>query len=301
MIAIAVLVARQKLAGVALSWRQQPKIGLVSRRIWGVKMSWPWILAIVVALIAGFWLGSWGASLSIRDAARQMLRTQAIDRNNYLRVLRRELANHLMQRDAVAYERLYERVSDEVAKYSTFSKEGLRAEARAIAERYPQYGDFDMVGTREHVLYPDAMDWNDDESVSEHFRNIVRFQAANALLDENWKYFHAVSEDDRKHLHEYVQRVLDSRLRRKLRRAIEIYYRYRGDELNFENDEFSVVWVSHIAEARQGVHFKRTDEYGLHWVFDDHSGYYASDSTFQMERRLNTVRDSYEEAERCHQ
>jgi hypothetical protein len=69
-----------------------------------------------------------------------------------------------MQRDPAAFERLYGRVSEEVAGYAKFSKEGLLAEFRALCERYPQYSDFDFIGTREHVLYPDAFDRADDEN-----------------------------------------------------------------------------------------------------------------------------------------
>lgn len=258
-------------------------------------MPWPWLLALLVALVVGFWLGAKAAGAGFQDTAQRLLRTHAIDRNNYLRVLRREIANHLMQRDPTKFERLYESVADEVWKYETFSKIGLAAEHRAICERYPQYSDFDFIGTREHVLYPDAFSWNDDESVSEHFRYIVKFQALNALLDRDWKHFRATSEDDLEHLREYTRRVLDTRLRKKMVRAMSLYYQARGESLDFEADEFSVVHVSHVAELRRGIHFKKTGEYGLHTLFDDHVGHYRSDATFDEQSWLDTIRDSYEE------
>lgn len=260
-------------------------------------MPWLWLLAILIAVVLGFWFGAWGAGLGYKEATQQLLRAQAMDRNNFLSVIRREIANHLMQRDPRAFEGLYERTYDEVARYVTFSKAGLLAEFRSLCERYPQYSDFDFIGTREHVLYPDALALGDDVDTGEHFRNIVRFQALNALLDDNWKHMRATTEDDRKHLHEYVKRVLDTRLRRKLERAIQAYYGARRDELDFENDDYSIIHVSHVAELRKGIHLKKSDEYGLHALFEEHERYYGSDRTFEQQRHLDRVRDSYLEGD----
>jgi hypothetical protein len=117
----------------------------------------------------------------------------------------------------------------------------------------------------------------------------------NALLDENWRYFHATSEDDRKHLHEYVRRVQDARLRRRLERAIQMYYQARGDELEFENDSISIVHVPHVAELRRGIYLKKSGEYGLYALFEQYERFFGSDATFEQERYLERARDRYEE------
>jgi hypothetical protein len=84
-------------------------------------------------------------------------------------------------------------------------------------------------------------------------------------------------------------------LKRKLERAIQVYYQSRGDELDFENDDYSIVHVSHVAELRKGIHLKKSDEYGLHALFEEHERYYGSDCTFEQQRHLDRVRDIYEE------
>lgn len=255
-------------------------------------MDWLWLLALVGGIVIGFWLGSKATAEGVKPGVQQLARTQAYDRNNYLRILRRELSNHLMQRDAEAFARLYEKLHYDIERYKTFAKDALVGELRALVERYPQYDDFDLIGTREHVLYPDAFGINGDDDVSDHFRAIVRFQALNAKLDDAWSGFRATSEDDLKHLHEYAARVRDAKFKRRLRAAINQFYLARGEDKDaFEMRDFSVVRVSHIAEIRYGVHFKDTDEYGLFGSFhgdraEPYEHYYRSDALFQEQTAL---------------
>jgi len=266
-------------------------------------VDWWWLVALVAGLVLGFWIGAKLATEGFKPGVRELARTQAYDRNNYLRVLRRELANHLMQRDADGFARLYEKLHYDLVRYDKFSREALAGEFRALIERFPQYDDFDLIGTREHVVYPDAFGLNDDEDVGEHFRSIVRFQALNAKLDETWSHFKATSEDDLKHLHEYARGVRDAKFKKRMKAAIDFYYLARGEERDsFEARDFSVVRVTHVAEIRYGVHFKDTDEYGLYGAFhgdraEPFEHYYRTDSAFENETPLMMLRDvDYERA-----
>lgn len=265
----------------------------------GVQVDWLWLFALIGGLVIGFWMGSKATAEGVKPGVLQLAQTQAYDRNNYLRILRRELANHLMQRDADAFARLYEKLHYDLMRYEKFSKEALAGEFRGLVERFPQYDDFDLIGTREHVLYPDAFGMNDDEDVGEHFRSIVRFQALSAKLDESWSRFKATSEDDLKHLHEYARGVRDAKFKKRLKAAIDFYYLTIGrDKLGepLETRDFSVVPVSHVAEIRYGVHFKDTDEYGLYGAFhgdrpEPFVHYYRTDSLFENETPLMMLRD----------
>ncbi len=259
-------------------------------------MEWLWLPSLIGGFVVGLIVGGKGAASRAADIVRQVLREQATDRFSFLRVLRREIANHLMQRDPRAFERLYERLHGEVARYKTFSHEALQAERRALCERYPDYSDFDVIGSREHILYPDAI-WEDDERVREHFSDIVRFQALNSMLDETWKRFEATTDDNAKHLRAYIPSVLDSRLKRSLQAAMRYYHAYRDrDKLNFDSDYVSVVHVPHVAEVRYGIHLKKTNEYGIYALFEEYRSYYGSDETSKQERHLHDVKDSYDEA-----
>ncbi len=51
------------------------------------------------------------------------------------------------------------------------SKEERAAELLLITKRYPMYEDFDLVGTRAHVLYADALSGYELEDIEEHFLN----------------------------------------------------------------------------------------------------------------------------------
>lgn len=260
-------------------------------------MEWLWLLALLAGGVLGFWLGAKGAAEGAKPVIQRFAETQAYDRNNYLRILRRELANHLMQRDSASFARLYEKLHYDIAKYDTFSKEALAGELRALVERFPQYDDFDLVGTRQHVLYPDALSIHDDDDVGEHFRSIVRFQALSAKLDPAWSRFKSTSEDDLKHLQDYARDVRDAKFKKRLKAAIDTFYLARGEERDsFETRDFSVVRVSHIAEIRYGVHFKDTDEYGLYGAFhgdraEPFEHFYRSNMMFTDEASLTGLRE----------
>ena len=109
----------------------------------------------------GFWIGGKATTEGVKPGLQQLARTQAYDRNNYLPILPRELANHLMQRDPEAFARLYEKLHYDIDRYKSFAKDALLGEFRALIERFPQYDDFDLIGTRQHMRYPDAFGMND--------------------------------------------------------------------------------------------------------------------------------------------
>ena len=69
----------------------------------------------------------------------------------------------------------------------------------------------------------------------------------------------------------------------------------------FENDFYSIRYLSHYAEDRYGIHLKHTNEFGIYslYVYDDgrasHS-FYRSDSAFQLEQCLDPLHAVLEEA-----
>ncbi len=251
-----------------------------------------WFGFSVFAFAVGVFLGMKIAGSAMKPGLQEMAHDIASDRKNYLEILRREIVNHLMQRDPVKFKKVYERVHNEIMKYKTFSKEGLANELGGLCESFPKYSDFDLLATRSHVLYADAFASFDDEEVSEHFRTLVRFQALNARLKDSWSLWEPTSENDLEHLREYVRQIIDSRFEQRLKSAISHYRLCKsiGPEA-YETPELSIVSVSHFAEIRYGVHFKDTGEYGLYGCFygdraKPHESYYRSNFLFEDETPL---------------
>src|ERR1700719_156035 len=147
------------------------------------------------------------------------------------------------------------------------------------------YEDFDLVGTRGHVLYADALSMYPLENIEEHYLNLVKFHALKLVLDEGWQFRSAATSDrDLEHLQEYVQKIKDTKFRQRLLAAVDEFFAHRrGDRLRgegpiaYETDRLAVSYVPHFAENRYGFHFKDTDEFGLYTSFIDDS----RDKTYQ--------------------
>jgi len=79
-------------------------------------------------------------------------RSQATDRNNLLSTWRREMANILLWRDPERYLRLYQALHTEISAYKGWKPATLQTKFDVLAKMYPQYEDFDAIGTRRLTL-----------------------------------------------------------------------------------------------------------------------------------------------------
>jgi hypothetical protein len=205
--------------------------------------------------------------------------------------------------DPDRYVELYRSLHAEVSACKDWKPTALQTKYDEISKRYPQYEDFDPIGTRLHVLYPDAR-WKSNEELEGHFADITRFQAILCARNPQWNWFTATSDNDLSHLVKYVGQVKDTKFQLRLERAIGDFYVWRTgkDDLTGAEDQTDVFnyrdttvrRVEHFAENRYGVHFKNTNEWGLYcfFVFDDGRisySYYRSDNTFQQERHLDVL------------
>jgi hypothetical protein len=75
---------------------------------------------------------------------------------NYLNTLRRELANHLVWQDPDRYLQLYQLIHAETATFEDLTTVAAQARLLELSKKYPQYQDFDLIGTRDYVIYADA-------------------------------------------------------------------------------------------------------------------------------------------------
>jgi hypothetical protein len=239
-------------------------------------MYWLWfVCTATIALVVGLSIGAAIVNNSMQPAIQRLNANMAGGHDFLLRVLRRELANWMFRRDPDRYLRIYKEAHEAAKEISAAMRTEQQAQLANLTAKYPHYADFDLINTRDHVLYADALNFTSFDQVERHFSNIVQFQALQIALDENWRYFEATRADDLAHLEKYVKQFKDARFKRRLQAAIDEYHAHRGDifvdrdvrKFLCETATFSVQLVPNLAETSYGVHFKDTDEFGLYTIF----------------------------------
>jgi hypothetical protein len=271
-----------------------------------LTVHWGWLVgAAIVGLVAGFVLALRAAASAVKPVNDRLLRDSATDRNLLLNVLRRELANWMIRRNPDRYLLVYGKAHTIAAAVSNCTSNERQLRLSLLCIKYPIYQEFDLLSTREHVLYSDAFAGRSYDDVQEHYINIVEFQALLiASGDPFWSGEAATSDDDLMHLKDYVRKVKDTRFHDRLNRAIIEYDNHcynlwseegrKSGEALYETDAFRVWQVSHFAETRYGVHFKDTNEFGLYGRFhgdrdEPYTSFYRSDRRFQEEIILDNL------------
>jgi hypothetical protein len=233
----------------------------------------------------------------------------ASDRELMLATFRRELANYMVRLDPDRFLRLYRKARAAENAIDKADNEMREAELTIITKKCPMYADFDLVGTREHVLYADAFNMHPLEDIEEHYLNLVRFHALQRASNPDWQFRSpATSDKDLEHLQGYVQKIKDTKFKQRLDTAIAEFHAFtsarglsRLDEPGespfiYETGVLAVRYVSHFAESRTGFHFKDTDEYALYGVFfadgrdEPYRSFYRSDANFEAENYIDHLR-----------
>ena len=125
----------------------------------------------IVALVVGFFLGAKLIAKGSLPGIQEMQKTQAIDRANYLFTLRRELANILIWRDSQRYVKLYQELSLEFVSLKSWRMEEINKRLSELTKQYEFYNDFDIIGSKEYVLYSD--NWHNYEELESRYRDIA--------------------------------------------------------------------------------------------------------------------------------
>ena len=256
-----------------------------------------WVLTIVALIAVAVFAFRQGAKAA-DGPITEMLSAQAHDRMNYLSTLRRELANYLIGRDPDRYVRLYTLIHAETAPIKDLAPAGLHERLAALCKKYPNYQDFDLIGTRDYVLYGDTLAGDLDE-IEQRYRDIAMFQAVMIASTKSWKWFRATDAKELEHLNGYVKRVHDTKFRLRLEQAVREHYIWEGGkeadpDAPYQSQDFSVCRVDHYAENRYGVEDKKTRQFGLYGFFiaDDgriFNSYYRSDAAFEREEHLDKL------------
>jgi hypothetical protein len=258
-------------------------------------MEWLWL---VVA--AGVALYLWQHFRSPKAKTPMFSSTglnMASDRELVLTTFRRELANYMVRLDPDRFLHLYRKARAAEAAIDNADKDERDAQLTLITKKYPRYEDFDLIGTREHVLYVDSLSMYPLEDIQEHFLSLVKFHALQRVMNADWQFRgRATTDKDLEHLRSYVQKIKDTKFRQRLLSAMAEFLR-RDDRSGlpeglviYETDTLAVFHVPHFAENRYGVHFKDTDEFGLYGSFYDD----GRDKTYPIENsRLRLISITY--------
>jgi hypothetical protein len=134
------------------------------------KLPKPWkvsqmelFLVGLVALVVGFFLGAKLIAKGSLPGLKEIDKAQAIDRANYLFTLRRELANILIWRDSQRYVKLYQELCSEFKSFKSWRLEEINKRLSELSKEYEFYNDFDIIGSKEYVLYSD--NWHNYEEL----------------------------------------------------------------------------------------------------------------------------------------
>ena len=264
----------------------------------------------LVALIAGSMVGSKLSVKAVTPLLTEVSNTQAIDRANFLQTLRRELANILIWHNPQRYLQLYGQLHSEFQSLGSWQPEAISKRLAELCKKYPNYSDFDVIGTREYVLYPDGVSWTADADLELRYRDLVTFVALSVIGDPAWKeassrgFVHKLSGNELAHLTEYVQKIEDTKLRLRIDQAVQAYYGRRDEQSAvLDNDFYTVRPLDHFAEHRFGIHLKRTNEFAIYSFFVFDSGrisysYYRSDPTFERDEHLDVLTAVLDEIKR---
>jgi hypothetical protein len=261
----------------------------------------------LAALIVGLLLGMKFTAKAALPGIKDIQGTQAIDRANYLFILRRELANILIWRDPQRYLRLYQELSSELSSLGSWRLEEVKKNLAELCKKYPSYDDFDIIASKEYVLYPDAVSWNSYEKLEAHYRDIATFVALSLIGDTSWNnerwrikldFTHKFVPDGNEHLSEYIEQIEDTKLIMRIDQAMDAYYTMRDKETGMLNNDFFEVKTLHRSSPDHcySLHIKRTKEFAIFSTFihdDGHTTdvYYRSDSTFEKEQMLHPNND----------
>ena len=251
------------------------------------------------ALLAGH---LWRGRKSKSEAAQpdEILVTRAIDRANFLQALRREMANVLIWRNPKNYLQIYRELRSLVASFYSFRLEEIQRILNEICDVYPNYVDFDLISTREYVLYADGFSSFPDEIIENCYRNIIQFVALSVLAKPEWKeaasrgFVHGFDDAELLHLSRYVQKIEDTKMKLRIEQAMDAYFARSREFISFDSDFCSVRPIQSVIESRYGIHLKRTGEFAICRLFvtdDDKTiyHYYRSDVKFEQEAPLDTL------------
>jgi hypothetical protein len=209
----------------------------------------------------------------------------------WLDSLRRELALWLIDTNPSAFEEAYYKARGFDTELRKASADRISAERNALAQKYPFFIDFDLVGLKHFVPFEGEMDTELD--IVLRYLDISKMLTLLSIEDASYDIQPFSDRDE-----EVFRRVIDRKKHRALQQHIDIamgrYYAFQRDRqdapMEFSDRDYSVCVLPHVAELRYGITVKADGQRGIYSQFfgDDKAftTYYEADERFEEKHPL---------------
>jgi len=233
----------------------------------------------------------------IENAEEKHLNSES-DRQHWANALLREIGNEIISRDRQFYVDKFKSMVSEWTELKNSGKDEFQKRLNEISIEYPMYLDFDYLQSWPHQIYADRFSWASTEELWGIYKDIKIFHAVKRELDKNLETLPSpFSEEELKHLAEYVQTIENTELLAHLHNAMDEYNLLNGNEVEwlegdwiYETRKYKFKHVSHYAESRIGVYIKDLKKYGLWGRFIDgdkaYYSFYATNEKFEEQEDI---------------
>ena len=253
----------------------------------GNAVDWSWVLVIFLLIVTALFGYGFFVTLKQKEITSKLLVT-ANRQLNF--VLRREVANELLRRDANKYKDNFKIILERTElslKGKSFDEKML--ELNAIKLKWQHLEGFDILGTREYLLYAHGFKDISDSELWDFYESVI--------LQETMLLSPYSESVQCKHLLKYCEQIEDSRLLVHLYRArdeflildnIDHESESEMGKIEWETSAYKFWWLSTVPYEikRIGVYVKEMNRYGtwsLHDMDDDNIGrtlFQAADKDF---------------------
>lgn len=267
-----------------------------------------WIIGITIfvsGLLIGMGLVAYRFSTLIKNDTTipELERNKAMDLSALLAVYRREIANYLILNNPKKFLKTYKKIEKQLRELDRSDKETLNARRLILTKKYPQYSDFDSLGTYDYALYSECYSGNEDDLVECYTDNIILHHLNYLLIKKNgmslWEALPRNDDNDYiKHLKEYTDRIEDTKLQQMLILAFQEFElnKPRLNKINSKNriwyksSWFSVYYIPWKNPSTEyGFHFHQINEFGIVETYEESIFYYRSDLNFEKSNHLNNL------------
>ena len=263
------------------------------------------VVGIFLLIILGLLLAKAISILSkpFTEELDRLKRYQANDQLEMLHAYARDTANEIILRDEQNFARNFAELCDEWKEIETKTLADKEEVLQEIVKEHPSYKDFNLNCSKLYVLAADGFDWESDEGLRKHYRDIRIYISLISELNPTWKKSPGIFPDELEEVRKYCNRVTDTKLLAHLHRAKEHYDIFRfskeweeSDTGEFETAQYLIKPTDSIAGIAYGAYVKEMDMYGKWDTFYDEKTYvtyYKSDASFKLEKPFDRLTCRY--------
>ena len=259
----------------------------------------PTFLGLVIFVLA-IELARRKTPLELASQTKSQEERNLISQRFYLEILRRELANVIMNQGLEVFERAFNSMCDFEDEIGSCDEVRRIAEQTILLKKYPHLEDFDIIGTRHFVRYHDGKNlMNDTEDLVERYKDISKFMIVNRMFALQIKGQKLYDDREKEVFRKCMRDEKNHRLRLGIEEGMRRFraHQYSIGELGipsevFEDEKYEVTYLSAIPgrpfspENEYGVYCKELNEFGIYSTFSSdgdkiYRSYHRTDSSFR--------------------